>query len=160
MNLANGLYLTHYGLGLFAQALLSTAIFGYLALLKNKTLATRLLTRYYLSFVPFIWGLWGVYSGLARWYRLSLLVLSVTCFLWGLRAMVRFAYAFPAVSQPFEREARRVALITLGITLFGTLCGAAAIMHWETHAQVKPVFNLPCKPFVIFVRFFQSRALV
>ena len=142
MNLANGLYLTHYGLGLFAQALLSTAIFGYLALLKNKTLATRLLTRYYLSFVPFIWGLWGVYSGLARWYRLSLLVLSVTCFLWGLRAMVRFAYAFPAVSQPFEREARRVARITLGITLFGTLCGAAAIMHWETHAQVKPVFNL------------------
>ena len=142
MNITSGLYLTHYGLGLLAQALLSTAILGYLALLKNKTLATRILTRYHLGFVPFIWGLWVAYGGLARWYRLSLLVLSITCFLWGLRAMARFAYAFPSASQPFEREARRVARITLGITVFGTLCGAAAIMHWETHAQTKPFFIL------------------
>ena len=141
MNITSGLYLTHYGLGLLAQALLSTAILGYLALLKNKTLATRILTRYHLGFVPFIWGLWVAYGGLTRWYRMSLLVLSITCFLWGLRAMARFAYAVSTAPQPFEREARRVARITLGITVFGTLCGAAAIMHWETHAQIKPFFD-------------------
>ena len=135
MDITSGLYLTHYELGLLAQALLSSVMLIYCLLLKDKLYATRLLTRYLVGLTLFMWSSCYVYSGLAMLYRLNALLFALVCHLWSLQPMMRFAYYFPVHDPAMRREIRVVTRLSFITAVLGSLCGGYALFLWESYVQ-------------------------
>lgn len=90
----------------FTQLILSLVITCYLLTVKRKSIATWLLTFFYLGMVCFFISLFISTTVYAPWRMYFLLPVQYLIFLFGMVAYIQFAYYFPALH--YRREAHIV----------------------------------------------------